>query len=417
MLTPDVGPSARRARFERTDMSFLLLGTGPDGELSLLSDRAFDSRNDAMAELSRLTADSAFPHWDAEVSVVDLSGATPVLLVRPATAQDADEVVEGEEEPLEVDEAAEALEPEDVEQPTEAEDADATPDSESEPEVEPEVEPEDEVEDEVEPADSEPEPEAEVSLEIEAVLHDLEEEADAGSLKEALRRTASKMESEGIVAPESIGPAVEEPISEDISDSPEESATDAPSAEAPAWPWATATSTSPLDDPGHDDAISLIRAPGDDETMSVSRPVIMGSYRDTPAAPADEAPVASVDDGSDIVSETAPDAAPETVPAAPEATPAAPETHTETVEAFLAEGEAAQAKTAAPGEEPQEAPAAAGMLSDFIDLGEAETAATGEYVAGAVSLGELSCDDCVYVDSCPNKGQRDPSSCGSFQWK
>lgn len=32
-------------------------------------------------------------------------------------------------------------------------------------------------------------------------------------------------------------------------------------------------------------------------------------------------------------------------------------------------------------------------------------------------LVDYSCDDCVYVETCPNKDQRLPKDCGSFQWK
>jgi hypothetical protein len=30
---------------------------------------------------------------------------------------------------------------------------------------------------------------------------------------------------------------------------------------------------------------------------------------------------------------------------------------------------------------------------------------------------EFTCDDCIYVDTCPNKDQRAPQDCGSFQWR
>ena len=70
-------------------MSFFLLGKHPDGRLSLLSENSFPTRQDAMAELSHLTASPLFDAWDAEVFVVDSDSGTPVLLVRP-TAPDAD---------------------------------------------------------------------------------------------------------------------------------------------------------------------------------------------------------------------------------------------------------------------------------------------------------------------------------------
>ena len=39
-----------------------------------------------------------------------------------------------------------------------------------------------------------------------------------------------------------------------------------------------------------------------------------------------------------------------------------------------------------------------------------------EPVAG-LDLGEYTCDDCVYVNTCPKVGQSTPAECGSFQWK
>jgi pilus assembly protein FimV len=40
-----------------------------------------------------------------------------------------------------------------------------------------------------------------------------------------------------------------------------------------------------------------------------------------------------------------------------------------------------------------------------------------ESVADSASMDSYVCDDCVYVDTCPNKDQRVPKDCGSFQWK
>ena len=32
-------------------------------------------------------------------------------------------------------------------------------------------------------------------------------------------------------------------------------------------------------------------------------------------------------------------------------------------------------------------------------------------------MDEYVCEDCVYVETCPNKDQRLPKDCVSFQWK
>ena len=30
---------------------------------------------------------------------------------------------------------------------------------------------------------------------------------------------------------------------------------------------------------------------------------------------------------------------------------------------------------------------------------------------------DMTCQDCIYLETCPNSNERDPASCGSFQWK
>jgi hypothetical protein len=49
-----------------------------------------------------------------------------------------------------------------------------------------------------------------------------------------------------------------------------------------------------------------------------------------------------------------------------------------------------------------ETPESTDTESDFIDLGD---------------IASMTCDDCVYAETCPNRGQMLPTSCGSFQWK
>jgi len=39
------------------------------------------------------------------------------------------------------------------------------------------------------------------------------------------------------------------------------------------------------------------------------------------------------------------------------------------------------------------------------------------YAAGGSDITELTCEDCIYLNTCPKKDESDPSSCGSFQWK
>lgn len=393
-------------------MAFFLLGQYPDGRLVLLSETAHDSRQDAMAALSALTGDPGFEHWDAEVTVHELSGGTPVLMVRPAAAAVAETPAE---EPEVADQPADEPEAEEPEEPTAepepAEDAAEEPEAEepeaaeAEPEEEPEAEeaepepaveqPAEEPEDEALAAviedlsDDEPEAadEAETAPEPEAAA----EEPEAPSLKDALRKTAEHMESQGIVAPESVGPADEaatEAVEPAEEPEPVADAEPASTEPEPAWPWATnempAVAVEPpvvadkpagtvsvfdldaLEAPGDDEG-SLVKAPGDDATMAAARPVIMGAYSE---------------------------------PAVPEPVPAA-------------------APVPTPVPEPVEPPAH-DPTSDFI-LDLEEIAAAGPVPAPApepaTDMSELTCNDCVYVETCPNKGQLRPASCGSFQWK
>lgn len=339
-------------------MSFILLRRTTEGEIHLLSNTSWSGRGDAMAELSRITAAPSFDRWDDEVLLVDVDSGTPILMVRPAAVEEpAPEVVAEEPAPEVV-----AGEPAEV-----ADDAVDEPES---------------------PA---PSPDDEIA----ALLVDLEApevaSSAAPSLKEALERSAARLEAEGIVAPESVGPAPETapesapgaaeaepeatPAETDDAQSESESVVD----EAPAaWPWDTATEEKTFDldafEESHDQSESLVRAPGDDETLSFAKPVILGGE------------YAAV------------------VPEAVVETPA-PEPITETpVTEPIAETPAADA-----GAEPE------ATASDFIDLGPAEPAAPAPMVSE--ELAALTCDDCVYDSTCPNRGQLLPASCGSFQWK
>jgi hypothetical protein len=47
----------------------------------------------------------------------------------------------------------------------------------------------------------------------------------------------------------------------------------------------------------------------------------------------------------------------------------------------------------------------------------APTPAPAPVAEVATSMAEYTCDDCVYVETCPNQGQRLPKDCGSFQWR
>lgn len=445
---------------ERHPMSsFFLLGKGPDNELILLSPSPLASRKDALAELSRLTADATFAHWDAEVYVIDVESGTPVLLVRPELPAPAapepataDEPT-ADEEPTAADEepAAEEAPTAADEEPTVAEEpaAEEEPTADDEPTVaeEPAAEEEPVLESGAAPELVAAAEEGEVDEALAAVISDLaaeepedataieapepvvvktasvetvsaiadeeseqidsayaeavvEESGDEGSsLKAALERTAAQMAAEGITPPESVGPAaeVEEPkASEPFADAAtaEEESADEAAAEEPVlepeaeWPWKTgggdeempAFTIAALEEPGVDEG-SLVRAAGDDETMAVARPVILGAYEE-PQEPA-------------IV---------------PDAVTVEPEVPAIEPTAAELQGEVPLVESSA-SIEPE---------SDFIlDLEQVVAGPTGEpsgYQA-TDDARQMTCDECVYVETCPNKDQRDPSSCGSFQWK
>jgi hypothetical protein len=418
-------------------MSFFLLGKGPDGDLFLLSTMPADTRKDALDELSRLTESPGFVSWDAEVYVVDIDRATPVLLVRPSAERavaepeefvdealleqiDADAAVIEEASPLDVvqtepealddealaaviaglgadavddavafeaaepvvtepvdpmsvdaawaeavvetliveDPAAEAEAEESPEGPEVLEDADVEVAAAGEPVDEPVVEPAADLE-------TTGEPDAAAEDDAEGTAPPTEEL----SLKDALARTAAQMEAAGITPPESVGPL----------DSTAE----------PAWPWDTRESADEepaftlddLEEPGEDDD-SLVRAAGDEETLAASRVVILGSYEGESEPAADSAEAVTV----------------------------------------AAEAEDSPELTVGPDVEAGEAAAEveAGESDFILDL-EDIAADTSEEPAGyqpsGTDVADLTCDDCVYVEGCPNREEREPASCGSFQWK
>lgn len=416
-------------------MSFILVLKSEHDSVALLGELVYPTRKEALAALSDLTSDPSFDRWDDEVLVIDLEKGTPVLLVRPAaatTSVEAEVVLEEETESVVVesdDEADEAETAEDVD------------------------------ESDVEPA---------------------------GSLKDAIARTAAQMEADGISAPESVGPAdVDDVAAEEISEA-QDAEEDVAAEEEPvdeAWPWAKPAATAPeleapaaepeataaepaedeiesteaemadeapaedvvdevsaeaeelpaeeaepgavelivaddevpeadvpvsdeaaaesdftiadIEAPGVDEG-SLVRAAGDDETMAASRPVILGDYDDAPVA---EPMSFREGEGTDVVAEAG----------EPSETPIA---------ADVVESAGVNEVVASDADSE---PAPAEVVSDFIlDMNPVagETPSTDEpsgYQTGGAP--EMSCSDCVYVNTCPNKGERDPATCGSFQWK
>ncbi|NTU70317.1 MAG: hypothetical protein HGB10_00610 [Coriobacteriia bacterium] len=325
----------------------------------------FTDRQEALAALGTITGDPGFSDWESEVVLVDLGLGTPVLLVRPSTAdhQDAaaDVVVT---QP--VDEAVFAALADDDELALDTEPA-AASDSASEP---------------------------------------ASEHGPSNDLRDAIARSMAEMESSGIVVPESvpghsedssavveeaIEPAVDEIVPESEAASPD---VDQPEAslvtDGGEWPWAVSdaepqheasvgTILEGLEDPAIDDRGGLIITALPAEHPEIEMPDFVAVEVDEVAVEpvevaafveeAAEAPMVDSDDESDFIVLEA--------PAAPEQ-PAGAEPVAVEVPA------------------PVEAP---------VDARTAEL------------LGGYTCSDCVYVDTCPNKDQRRPEDCGSFQWR
>jgi len=318
-------------------MPFFLLSRDDDDELRLLTTKTLKTRQNALAELSRLTAEPGFDLWDTDVMLLDLDSGTPVLMVRPAEAgeAEAEDAVVGEdvyvaeadvEPPAEIpaDEAeafAEYVAPSAVE--SEVAGATESPAPEPEPESEPKAEPEPETEPEPGPAEA---PATEVD-----------------DLREALERTTAAMAEEAQVAEPGAEPQAE-PVAEK-------------------WPWDTAVASEP-------------------EPSPAEEPVVP-----EPEPEAAAAPVSGFLDDLEPITSPAGKAAP-----APEAA-AGPEPA----------AQAAPEELPAPEPEPEPEPE--------------PVAPPAEVPAATETVDVYTCDDCVYVAACPNKGERLPKDCGSFQWK
>lgn len=430
-------------------MSFFLLARTDDGKLHLLSEESFQTARKAQAYLSQLSSDPGFPHFDDEVVVMDLDKGTPILLVRPAgapaAADEVEESIVAEEDPEEGLEAVgdEAIADEIVAEAEEAEEADAEAEADTEPE-----------DDEAE---------------------ELEDE-EAPSLKDALSRTAASMEAEGITPPESVGAADEaeepEPVAEQDETPEEESA--AAEVEPAAWPWdaSSAGEDTPqvaledLDEPeltgmaaeliiidegasGATEGGEIVTVPageedliGDDmEVVSVVEPAgIGGAVEDDMAETVADEAAEDVTEavGEETVEESA---AAESEPfvlddleaPAVSVSPLIP-TGADDEMMALSHPVIMDADTLDQAFESAVAePAAASDsddISDFIrdleqitEIPEAahEPVAEEEAPAPPPSKGAMlpgvTCDDCIYEPTCPNKESRTPQQCGSFQWK
>jgi hypothetical protein len=410
-------------------MGFFLLGKRRDtGALRLISEELYSTRQEAIDALAEIDVPAEL---ESEVHAADLDAATPVVVVqkRPASEPVGDEAI------------AQAI----------VEDAEEAAGAASEPEAE--------------PADGHPAPEA---REPEYA----DEDEDAG-LHDALKGAAITLEDEGIVAPDSVGPAPAKDESwpwdaekadkgaTDESDQEAEldqaiaavgvsrSADEAAPEEA-LEPEPTAVEVSAVADEPAEDVVEtrpeyvpdpleepavavgdMVSHP-DSEDASTGHPVIMGEYDERPSTP-DEPP--SGPEFEEIAPEPANTKARDDLESVLADLEISDEQTTAPDVAVFEEpdvtgleipAEMAAEIPAAPVAEPADTPTAeepaeqrdessADLLASVAEADE-PSQETG-FEAGGSDLADLTCDDCVYMNTCPKQGESDPSTCGSFQWR
>jgi hypothetical protein len=387
-------------------MAFFLIGRGPENDVHTLSDSVFATRQEAMAELSRLSADPAFDDWDAEVFVLDLDDGVPVLLVRPkeagaeqpaaASTGDADawvadlqpqadvpvESTEPAQSATEESSAAEAQEPVD--------ETDAAP---PEPPMEPT-----------------PPPVAPTAADV-----------DETDLRGAILRTTQHMTAEGIAPPASAGFAAREEPRPGAEESgfvePEPEPQDSPAAvpepidagpvvaeEAPA-PEPVELSPAVTEEAPVSEAIEAALPPAAQDLA----PPVPTQDDEAPAAawPWDSLDVEPVAEQAEPLEDTKAHEAPE------ESQEDAVESASASESDFILDLDAIQPVAL----ESEEADEQAGQPVADTAPQEPEPPAPTPVAEAATSMADYTCEDCVYVETCPNQGQRLPKDCGSFQWR
>jgi hypothetical protein len=446
-------------------MPFFLLSRDDNDELRLLTPTASPSRQDALAVLSRMTADPGFDAWGAEVLLIDIDAALPVLLVRPS---DNASVIDARAVAVEVDEvesvhsaekdvtflwpAAEEITA-DAEPPAKAESVpeisaeeaeafasyvslaeddspvetsvgfladdpaplstnDALPVPELAKELEPEPGPEVEPEPEPQPEpqlEPEPEPASFVELVSSSQLEgasESEEDREPGpigaayapfepaettassvvngyELRDALARTTAAMEIEALAS--DWAEVVEPPTTE------ADTLIDR-------WPWevAAAPTAMPLVPP-----LEARNGPAEEDgpvesgAGAIDAPEVADADAAEDIGDIAEAPSAFLDDL-------------EPIPAAPLHEGPATEVEEPALE---------QSPEADDSREPEVVDSEPTIAEPLVSDAEAPAPEPVVPPREPASMDEYVCDDCVYVETCPNKDQRLPKDCGSFQWK
>lgn len=423
-------------------MSFFLLARESDGTLTLLSTSAFETQDEALTELSRLTASPAFSAWDAQVFVAALDDAVPVLLVRPsAAAEPAAEVARDEEPPIPGEELPFALElsvVEDVGTDAEVEETESVLDAYDLDIEEPAVAADLEATDDEQPtsdgsADVLPHTDeliavAAATLATETATEETEppflaEEPPA--IDEVVAEPAAETEAEPL--PEAEIPAEPEVTAElgaEVEPEPEPAVPE-PEAQVFAEPEVT-PEPEPLEiasepeGPAEDDVSDGIVADTAEESdasdqgeeaqvvATVAAPTWPWSAPIELAEPDEVEADSVVDDGRDGVEQ--PDAGSD---AADEASSESP--HSDLGEAPAAEEMPEDLDNPETSAETEVLETAADVEPESAE--EPEAPAPEGYRPSGGTLDELTCEDCIYVDTCPSSGDRLPSACGTFQWK
>lgn len=387
---------------------FVVERSGDGGVLHIPLPTAFETREAAIAALSAATG-SGEVTLTGEVFIADLGSAVPVLVmaapvpVAPVETSPEESLLEAAEDEAAVEPAAEAtteIEAEEVETVSDVSEADT-----SDFIIE----------------DAEPEPEAldeQAADEVYTSWEPIPDVTTGGStLADALKRATTTLEDEGVVAPDSIvaGPDLDEVPVDDVAEvvpslgePPIAEAIETEAAEE--WPWANVQSyevpaqesdidaaaevadpTSLVAEPAGvpaaegdiqalveslaEDAPIITSAPPEGEEVYVPHPVILGDYGDAPSVPEDadlEATVPVEEEPEEIETAELPD---------------------------IEIGEPADVADVA----------AVDAVAPSLEGGYAPT--------GDLDLGEYTCQDCVYSNTCPKVGEVTPAECGSFQWK
>jgi hypothetical protein len=357
---------------------YLLAKSRSTGEMSLITPLTYDSRQLALDALSALSADPAFTHADSEVFVADLDVAVPVLVVasaRPETTGQPIEPTVAEEDPVPQAPGADAWEAPTANEAVNTAELDGSVTTEEDAVV---AEP---VAEDLEAQEPPPTPYDQSDAVLDAIIESAEPaespvmEPETDDLGSALKRAAGALESEGIVAPESVGPA--------------------------SWPWDAASA----DVPGSDESPDRI-------------PEV--AFESVPDSAADDSPVPAVY-VPDPLEEPAVDAGESLLVGS---------TSVDDPGRVVVMGSYAEEQTASatPVIEPEsieievpEPPEVDSVLADLAivtgGVAEVDDVASGDAVPVPPLAGSLTCDDCVYESTCPNKEGSAPATCGNFQWK